>query len=524
MERSQEIARGSAGPRLAAPVRSHLAGLLQFSLSRWGIAFAAAGVAGMALRIWAYGAAVGMPDSDEAVVGLMARHVLHGEFTTFYWGAPYGGTQEVLLIAPLFAIAGSSLLALRVLPFVLSAVATLLIWRVGIRTIGGRAGAVAAAIFWIWPPFNFQYLTHEYAFYSSNIVYCALILLLAVRVVEDPSPIRVGLLGLVLGLAFWQTAQIVPIAVPVVVWTIWREPRSLRHLWAAVPLAVLGALPWLIWNARHGWESLMPHSGLDTYRDGLRLIASPLLPMTLGLRAPLTMQLLLPKAVTYVIYAGLLGLFVSAAVKLRGRNASLLYATAAAFPFVWAISRRATALTSEPRFLIVLTPVLALLLAHGVTRFGRATVVVTLALLCTTTIVNLHRADLWRRADGQHWPPTVPRDFGPLISTLDSLGLDHVYAEYWIAYRLDFDTRERIVAAQNDMSGVRFEHGEATPTPDPDRNVRYRPYEREVLGAARHGFVFFRETARSSRVAARLEQHGWRRHPVGTFVVYAPPT
>jgi hypothetical protein len=85
----------------------------RLAASRWGVTFALIGVAGVALRIWTYRSALGTPDSDEAVVGLMVRHAVHGQLTTFYWGQAYGGTQEVLLTVPLFLIAGSSLLASR---------------------------------------------------------------------------------------------------------------------------------------------------------------------------------------------------------------------------------------------------------------------------------------------------------------------------------------------------------------------------------------------------------------------------
>ena len=49
------------------------------------------------------------PDSDEAIVGLMARHVLDGELTTFFWRQAYGGSQEAILTAPLFWVVGLEL-------------------------------------------------------------------------------------------------------------------------------------------------------------------------------------------------------------------------------------------------------------------------------------------------------------------------------------------------------------------------------------------------------------------------------
>ena len=129
---------------------------------------------------------------------------------------------------------------LLLLGLALQVVAAFLIWRVGLRTIGRTPAAVAAAIYWIWPPFLINYLTHAFGFHGSGVAYCALLLLLALRVVERPDRIRVGLLGLVVGLAFWETPQIVAIIPPVLAWTIWRQPRCLRRLWLAAPLAVIG--------------------------------------------------------------------------------------------------------------------------------------------------------------------------------------------------------------------------------------------------------------------------------------------
>ena len=118
-------------------------------------------------------------------------------------------------------------------------------------------------MFWLWPPFDVFQLTHQQGFYASDVVYCALLLLLALRVVERPDSAGSASSGSSLGLAFWQTAQIVPVAA---------ADRRLDDrgsarpacgtLWLAVLLAVLGTLPWIVWNAGHGWESLdMPAYG-----------------------------------------------------------------------------------------------------------------------------------------------------------------------------------------------------------------------------------------------------------------------
>ena len=495
-------------------------------LSGWGAVFAVVGVAGIALRVWAYRATMGTPHADEAVVGLMTRHALDGELTVFYWGQAYGGTQEVLLTMPLFVLFGSGWLALRIVPIALTAVATLLVWRVGRRTMGEPAAAVAAGVFWIWPALNVYQLVHQMGFYASNVVYCALLLLLALRLVERPDPVRAGLFGLVLGLAFWQTAQIVPLAAGVIVWTIWKQPRALRQVWLAGPLAVLGALPWIVWNASNGWESLkMPDYGDRTL--SLRLLASPVLPMVTGLRAPLSAELLVPKALTFLIYVALLGLFVYGAVRTHHRNVWILYVVTAVFPFVYMLSPKTV--YGAPRFLIVLTPVFALLLAQVATSFPRATAL--LALVFVVSVVNLYRMERWfddvpgktthtKGVGPRHIAQWVPRDLSPLTETLDRLGLDHVYADYWLAFRLSFDTRERIIAAEHDLTGVRFDGEQAVPLPQ--EHTRSRSYE-QAVERARHGFIFYEETIDTVAILPRLERYGYGRHPVATFVVYAPP-
>jgi hypothetical protein len=495
---------------------------------RWGITFAVVGVAGLALRAWAYRATLGTPNADEAVVGLMSRHVLHGEFSTFYWGQAYGGPQEALLTAPLFAIAGSGWLALRLVPIVLGALTSLIVWRVGRRTILEPAASVAAALFWIWPPFLVYQLTHQNGFYASNVLYCSLLLLLALRVVELPTTSRSALFGLVAGLAFWQTPQIVPILLGVIVWTLWKQRRAVGRMWVALPCAALGALPWIVWNTGHGWDSLT----LGGYGDklhSLRLLASPVLPMMLGLRAPFSAELLLPRTLTYLAYLGLVAAFAYGAVRTRRTNRSLLYVVSALFPLVYVISPKTSFAVSSPRFIIVLTPVLALLLAQLARTFAAA--VALLAVACAVSVVTLERMDDWFQAKPapftrvdqlgpRHIVQLVPRDLGGLVATLDKLGIDHVYADYWLAYRLDFDTHERITAVESNFTRVRFEDGRAIPIGQ--HEVRRPEYDREVR-RARHGFVFYKQTVGSIPYVDELERHGYHPIPAGRYVVYATP-
>ena len=493
-----------------------------------------AAVAGVALRVWVYRSALGVPDSDEAIVGLMARHVRDGELTAFFWGQGFGGSQEALLTAPLFVVAGSGWLTLRIVPIVLTAVAALVVWRVGRRTIGEPAALVAGCLLWVWPPFAVFKLTHQQGFYASGVLYSGLLLLVTLRMVERPSRARVGLFGLVLGLALWQSLQLVPIVVAAAAWAVWRQPSWLRQLWVAGLLAVVGALPAILWNVQNDGASLSSTiENTTTYAHRLRIFASPLLPMLLGLRTPFTQEAHVGSALTLVVLACLVALFAYGAYRTRRGTASLLYVTAAVFPVIYAVAPQ-TLFSQEPRYLLVLSPVVVLLVAGLATTYWRAVLGLGVALLIST--VTLQRMETHFTTVPRQ-PPVAPRDLEPLISRLDGLGLDRVYADFWLAYRLTFDTDERIIASQSKFDRVGLVGGDAFPSRHPFH--RHRPYEREVE-ASRHGFVFFRSSlARGAdrapgieaasrrddlqRFVSELERYGYRLTAVGPFAVYARP-
>jgi hypothetical protein len=331
---------------------------------------------------------------------------------------------------------------------------------------------------------------------------------------------RVGLLGLVAGLAFWQTSQIVPIEIAVVVWAVWKEPRCLRQAWAAVPLALLGALPWLVWNATHSWSSFdLPSGASTTYVHRLRVFFSPVLPMMLGIRTPVSQEpLLLPGAAIDLIYVALLVAFVWAGWRSRRRPVSILYLTVAIYPFVYGLAAQ-TFDSSDPRYLVVLSPVLVLLVAQVLRTWVVGVAVVAAA--CAVSVLTIHRMEpLPTKALASGSLPTAPRDVTPLVSTLDRLGVDHVYAPYLLAYVLAFDTRERIVAVEAKFDAVRFEGDRAVLPNHP--STRHPSWLREVAASPRHGIVLFGVDESSTPIVPVLLRHGYRRVVVGPFVVFAP--
>jgi hypothetical protein len=90
-------------------------------------------------------------DSDEAVEGLMARHVLTGEHPAFLWGQHYKGVPEVYMAAAMFRVAGSSVVALKSVTLVCFALFVCLQF-VLVERLFSRAIAWLATVFLILGP------------------------------------------------------------------------------------------------------------------------------------------------------------------------------------------------------------------------------------------------------------------------------------------------------------------------------------------------------------------------------------
>ena len=73
-------------------------------------------------------------DSDQAIVGLMAKHLLEGRaFPLFFYGQEYMLGVESWVMAPVFAVFGPSVFALRLTMVLLNAVTALTLWWLLVR-------------------------------------------------------------------------------------------------------------------------------------------------------------------------------------------------------------------------------------------------------------------------------------------------------------------------------------------------------------------------------------------------------
>lgn len=472
---------------------------------------------GVGVRIWVLLSPLGALDSDEGTVGLMARR-MPSDLPAFFWGQSYGGTQEAILASVLFWVLGPTVHALKLVPVLLSGASSWLVWRVGRRSVGEPAAALGAALFWATPAAFVWWSTKERGHYWATLVLGLAVLLFLLRLEGSgddgwrrgvPRWVPdVAALGFVAGLGWWASAHIVFFVVPGCLWLVWRDRRYLARLWLAAPTAALGALPWIAGVANRGVTGfeVRPQPQTNSYAHHLEGFFTEGLPRALGLLPPFA-EFWIPAVVGPVLYASALGAFLWALWR-RPPGTTLLLLVAASYPFLYSVSPMVWWL-EDARYLLFLGPALSLLLARAATASpGRTHAplglsVVAAALTVAGLVVPLAAGIAPTAPD-----VTVPDDVAPLVSTLEDVDRTAVFANYWVANRLAFESRERIAATP--PGGVRLNE-------DAERIVRAAP---------RPAYVFVRGSKTSVRFEIALARAGVLHRRVETpdrgFVVYLP--
>jgi len=464
-------------------------------------------------------------DGDTAIVGLMARHPGVG---TAFWGQPYGSPVDSWVALPFVAALGYSTEALRLPSFLLSLLLVALAYALARELL--PAAALPAAVLAACPPPYFLLLAAlPPPFYATTLVLCGVVLLLAARagrrLAEGERPRgSLLLLGAASGLALWTHLMSASTVAAAAGWLLLRSPRRRLLLWAVVPLVAASAPLWTrvfaddealrIVQVADRNESTTEHlaATLPRLHEPLGGVLGTHVPVVADSEDFVIRQGGWAAALTVLLYGGLL-ILAGRGASLRAPAALLLAAAALAllaFPFP---------VRSGPHTIRLLTPLylpVAALVAWAAASRGaprRAWLpVLSLAALHLSLAMQLLGA--WRLTDRAD-PPFVLVDLEPARELLERQGVRHAYASYGPAFRLTWESGERIVASPpwNDrfrhwplplVDEVRFAKNVAwllTPTvpsglPPPDElELSFRRlggrWRRDEAGAAVvfHGFV-----------------------------------
>lgn len=475
----------------------------------WLVLVALAVAAGASYRLTVAFGLGPFTDSDEVMSSLMARDLLeHGTYPAFLWNQSNGGTLEVALVAGAQRVLGTSFISLRLVTVLLGVVGSLLVWRVGRRLADEVGGAVAGLASWLWPAGFVSWSTKEYLYYQPVLVLGASALLLSLRCTERVERrLEPVALGLVLGLGWWTSPNITYFAVPALANLVLRPAWLRRRSWLLPGPALLGALPWLVNNAEHGWRSLVVP---EVYRQGtfasrLGLFLEDGVPTSLGLLGFWTEEEVVPGG--RLLAAGLGALLAGGAlvhlarwVRQRESPVPIDLLGLLAVPFLYAASpvNGSTELW-VPRYFFFAGPFVALALGRLLAQRVLATVGV--ALMVGLAWLDLRPA--WAQID---WTPP-PDDIEVLAAALDREGVDAAFGSYWTTNRLTWASE-----------------GEVLGTPMLQQVVRDDRADVVVRGSEAPAYVFERRSARVPifERAVDVLGVGTTSFEVANFVVHLP--
>lgn len=477
--------------------------------------------------------------SDEAVVGLMARHIAQGNAPVFFYGQAYMGSLDAWLIAAGFALFGDSVLTIRLVQSALYLLAVALSFAAGWRLSGNTIVASVSGLTLAIPPTLLAlYTTATLGGYNETLILGAAVVILAWDVTHDHAASRWRwlVLGVCTGLGWWTNGLIVVYALPAAMLLLWTWIRQRRVPFGGLALALLGfavgSLPWWWFNLEHDFAALRFYLAPDTLGPefvAVNMAAPPLGERLLGLLLfglPAMIGLRFPWSGDYFALAVgvlVLAVFISAVVQLARRDGALkpgarglLLAMLGAFAVVFLASRFSFDPTG--RYFLPLSLPLGIALGAGVAGLRRA----PLRWAVTALVIGYFAAG---QISAALTPPGLTTQFNlvehipndddqALIDFLDHHNLAHGYTTYWVSFRLAF------------LSGERLQFSAALP-PKPDLTYtsayeRLPAYRAASNAAERIAYI----SANVPELDAALEAWfasrsvDYQRTPIGAYTVY----
>ncbi len=470
-------------------------------------------------------------NSDEAVVALMARHILAGERPVFFYGQAYMGSLDAFLVAGGFALWGTKVWVVRAVQTLLYAGTVALTCVFARRLFEAEEAGWAAGLLMAIPTVNMTlYTTVSLGGYGEALLIGTALLVLAVHPWGERAWGAL-LWGVLAGLGAWVLGLTLVYAATAGLYLLWRWrmlPPGQR--WQRLGLAVLGgalgAWPWWWYGVHHGWHALLgelaghavavPGGGL-----GQRLLSLAVLglPVMMGVRPPWDAHLLAPfLAVGVLVAFGALGLAAWHARR-QWRPAWWLPVGVSAFVVAGFLL---TPFGNDPsgRYFLPITQMafvgLGGLAAHFRWRRRPLGWVLVLFLVfyfgvsTAQAAANPYRLTTQFAPDARVHPGDLPR----LMDFLESHGETRGYTTYWVAYPLAFLSHERLIFVPRLPYHWDFRY-----TP---RDDRYPPYDAWVASSPRVAYITVAHPALDACLRQGLRAAGvaWREAVIGDYRVF----
>jgi hypothetical protein len=220
-------------------------------------------------------------NSDEAIVALMARHILQGERPIFFYGQAYMGSLDTWLVAFGFWVFGEYVWVIRFVQGVLYLGVMLTTYMLGFIALGSRrVGLVAIWLLAIPNVIVTLYTTVSLGGYGEGLLLGNIILLLGLQIaghLKENIEVKSWhwlLWGILIGFGLWVFGISLVFSIPMGLFLatrLWqRNPKAIKFFTAGITwkatiftcLGILvGAISWWLYAIQNGFTELLSELG-----------------------------------------------------------------------------------------------------------------------------------------------------------------------------------------------------------------------------------------------------------------------
>jgi len=497
-------------------------------------------------------------DSDAAVIGVMAKHIMErGEHTIFQFHRPYTGgySLEAHLAAIAFWLFGISVESLKVVGLFLSLGAIVASYLFTYSCFGRNLALVSTLLFTLATPLV-QWNLQMRGAYLEAIIFTALIFTIMFKIIWGRKDTwrHHALFGLLSGLAWWNSEIIIPFLLTCFIIWIFVDRRFFLRISFLVYIFcfLLGSSPTIYYNLTNNFQNIkyvfgsmvmsqnVPASNisfliwtLDKFSFIKEVIADTLPRFfesdnewsyfrKISLSSWIQYSIFLLALVRYILN------FLSASQWINKKLAILLFISLYLASYCFANPYG----PNVHRFLLLLYPYISIIIGELVIDlykrkevlkyFGMIIMIFFVIVGEVTYIANMDKHSEWldqdykitkdkKRPIEPIFLKTKGETITQVISFLNSQGIKYVNTTFFIKYRLIFESNETIIAS----SEFFYPEGDSNPF-----------YEDIVRGAGSHSMaiVLYDGSGYSALVKKMVESREipYRKKRIGEMIVLYP--
>ena len=486
-------------------------------------------------------------NADEAVVALMARHILQGERPIFFYGQTYMGSLDAWFVALGFLVFGQKVWIIRLVQTLLYLAVMLTTFFISLKVTKSKLAAIIATLLLSIPVVNTTlYTTASLGGYGEGLLIGNILLLLGFALLGcfPKQSRKCGIYafswGVMAGLGLWvfgiTLVYSIPIGIAIFLYII-RKGNKRQRIDYGIKLLlgiVIGAFPWWLYAFENGLSSLIAELGggaiagveqtsyvirILNHLIGILLFGST---VVFGLRPPWAIKWLAIPLMPIVL-AIWFGVLIFICRRIRNKSIEIYEWVLLGIPLTLFLGLILSPFGADPsgRYFLPVSIPLAIFggwfIVSLVKRFGNTFYILILFLLGfniwgTIQCVNENPPGITTQFDAI--TQVDHRYMGELIEFLNSHNEKMGYTNYWVSYPLAFLSQEQLIFIPRLPYHQDFRYTE--------RDDRYEPYTQIVSQATRVAYITTNNDPLDDYLREQFQSKGisWKEHLIGDYHIY----